>query len=108
MNIYESDDASTWTTVMTNGPIGFSENYSDIMLPSSITRRYVKIEFPAGGPELTLNEIYFFGNEGEVIDNEDGKSDTGYTITWRILDRTGKEVWKIFKQKNVAQNTKIN
>ncbi len=108
MNIYESDDASTWTTVMTNGPIGFSENYSDIMLPSSITRRYVKIEFPAGGPELTLNEIYFFGKEGEVIDNEDGKSDTGYTITWRILDRTGKEVWKIFKQKNVAQNTKIN
>ena len=107
LSIYESDDASTWTTVLEDRALGFSGNYSDIMLPDAITRRYVKIEFPSGGAKLALNEIYFFGKEGEVVDNEDGQSDSGYTITWRICDKTGGEFWKIYKQKNVAQGTRI-
>ena len=107
LNIYESDDASMWTTILTNAPIVFGENFGDLMLPSPITRRYVKIEFPTGGTHFALNEIFFFGKDGEVIDNEDGKSDSGYTITWRIYDKAGTELWKVFKQKNVAQGTKI-
>ena len=108
VTIYESDDASTWTPILTDAHLAFSGNFSEVVLDNPTTKRYLKFEFPTGGTNFALNEIFFFGKEGEVFDNQtDITSQTGHTVTWRIYDKTGKELWKIFKQTDVEQGKKF-
>ena len=109
ISVYESDNATSWTPLLNNAHLVFSGNYSEIALPTPATRRFLKIEFPAGGTHLALNEIFFYGKDGKVIDNQENiQSESGYTVTWRIYDETGTELWKLCKQTDVEAGTQIS
>ncbi|MBP3837859.1 MAG: discoidin domain-containing protein [Prevotella sp.] len=109
INVYESDNATSWTPVLRNGHLIFKGNFGEVALTTPATRRFLKIEFPTGGTYLALNEIFFYGKDGNVIDNQENiQSESGYTVTWRIYDETGTKLWKLCKQTDVEAGTQIS
>lgn len=109
ISVYESDDAQTWTSLIKNAHLMFNNKYAGVQLKTPASKRFLKVEFPTGGTFLALNEIYFYGQDGQVIDNLPLPENTGgHTVTWRIYDETGTKLWKLYRQQNVANGTLLN
>lgn len=109
ISVYESDDAQSWTALTKNTHLIFNDKLAGIQLRNPATKRFLKVEFPTGGTFLALNEIYFYGQDGQVIDNLPlPESTEGHTVTWRIYDETGTKLWKLYRQQNVANGTLLN